>query len=281
MKFRVFSNLDYQINSASTIILNIHAIRNSAQTVLQESLELDPFIPIEEISSSPSENRYIRLESNELDSLKIAYWALIDLKCKLIPKEELFQSPIVKLEQAIIPYLFPSRYCQSDRLMRLANDKFGKIDHPYEKVRAVTDWIYHNVEYLSGSTNSQTSAFDTVTQRVGVCRDFAHLGIALCRALSIPSRYFGGYSFNLNPPDFHACFEAYLGGQWVIFDATKLVPLNGLVRVSTGRDAADAAVATFFGDVFLIAQTVNSFLAEDNFSPLYFQDLQEQGLSID
>jgi hypothetical protein len=72
MKFRVFSNLDYQINSASTIILNIHAIRNSAQTVLQESLELDPFIPIEEISSSPSENRYIRLESNELDSLKIA-----------------------------------------------------------------------------------------------------------------------------------------------------------------------------------------------------------------
>jgi transglutaminase-like putative cysteine protease len=281
MKFRVFSNLDYQIFSPSTIILNIHAIRNSAQTVLQESIELDPFITVEEMSSASNENRYIRLEANDFDSLKIAYWALVDLKTKLIPKEQLFQSSIVSLKQEIIPYLFPSRYCQSDRLMRLANDKFGRIEHPYEKVRAITDWIYNNVEYLSGSTNSQTSAFDTVTQRVGVCRDFAHLGIAMCRALSIPARYFGGYSFNLNPPDFHACFEAFLGEQWIVFDATKLVPLNGLVRISTGRDAADAAVATFFGNVSLVAQTVNSFLAEDNFSPLYFQDLEGQGLCID
>ncbi len=114
---------------------------------------------------------------------------------------------------------------------------------------AVTDWINRSIEYLSGSTNSETSACDTVTERAGVCRDFAHLGITLCRALSIPARYFTGYAFKLYPADFHACFEAYIGGHWVIFDATKLAPLNGLVKIATGRDAADAAVASIFGSV--------------------------------
>ena len=85
-----------------------------------------------------------------------------------------------------------------------------------------------------------TSAFDTVTQRAGVCRDFAHLGIAFCRALSIPARYFAGYACNMQPPDFHACFEACIGNRWFIFDPTRRAALNGLVRIATGRDAADA-----------------------------------------
>ena len=112
---------------------------------------------------------------------------------------------------------------------------------------AITDWIHANVEYLRGSTDSNTSAYDTVTQRTGVCRDFAHLGIALCRALNIPARYFSGYAYQLEPPDFHACFECFIGGSWVVFDATRLAHLNGLVRIGTGRDAADAAVASIFG----------------------------------
>ena len=85
---------------------------------------------------------------------------------------------------------------------------------------------------MRGSTNSDTSAYDTVTQRAGVCRDFAHLGIALCRALNIPARYFTGYAYELDPPDFHACFECYLGGRWMVFDATRLAHLNGLVRIA-------------------------------------------------
>ena len=112
---------------------------------------------------------------------------------------------------------------------------------------AITDWIHDNVEYVRGSTNSETSAYDTVTQRVGVCRDFAHLGIALCRALNIPARYFTGYAYELEPPDIHACFECYIGGTWMVFDATRLAHLNGLVRIAAGRDAADTAVASVFG----------------------------------
>ena len=153
--------------------------------------------------------------------------------------------------------LFPSRYCQSDRLSRLAWDLFGTIENPHEKVVAITDWIHDNVEYLRGSTDSMTSAYDTVTQRTGVCRDFAHLGIALCRALNIPARYFSGYAYQLDPPDFHACFECFIGGSWVVFDATRLAHLNGLVRIGTGRDAADAAVASIFGSATLHADAVS------------------------
>ena len=132
---------------------------------------------------------------------------------------------------------------------------------------ALTQWIYRNVEYLSGSTNSETSAYDTVTQQAGVCRDFAHLGIALCRALTIPARYFTGYAYQLFPQDFHACFEAFIGGKWLLFDATRLIPLNGLIKIAHGRDAADAAVANIFGDVNFIASNVNCQLMEEEFTP--------------
>ena len=132
---------------------------------------------------------------------------------------------------------------------------------PPSRVVAITDWIHANVEYLRGSTNPETSAYDTVTQRTGACRDFAHLGIALCRALNIPARYFTGYAYELDPPDLHACFECFIGGSWTIFDATRLAHLNGLVRVGIGRDAADAAVASIFGGARCRSMTVDCQLA--------------------
>jgi transglutaminase-like putative cysteine protease len=165
-------------------------------------------------------------------------------------------------------YLNPSRYCQSDKLFRLANNTFGHFKSSSEKVWAITEWIHNNVEYFSGFSNSQTSAYDTVTEQAGVCRDFAHLGIALCRALNIPARYFTGYSFELKPPDFHACFEAYLGNEWLLFDATRLAHLNGLVKIATGRDAADTAIAA------------NSEYADESpFEPISHDDLAHRGVS--
>jgi transglutaminase-like putative cysteine protease len=160
----------------------------------------------------------------------------------------------------------------------LANNKFGHIQNAFEKVIELTEWIHRNVEYLSGSTNSQTSAYDTVTEQAGVCRDFAHLGIALCRALTIPARYFTGYAYKLDPPDFHACFEAYLGGEWIVFDATRLAPLNGLVKIATGRDAADTAIASIFGNVLCSTITVSTACLEENFEPFYY-NTRLQGLN--
>jgi len=178
------------------------------------------------------------------------------------------------MDALVLSYLNPSRYCQSDKLYRLANNMFGHIENAFDKVLALTEWIYNNVEYLSGSTNSQTSAYDTVTEQAGVCRDFAHLGIALCRALTIPARYFTGYSYKLSPPDFHACFEAYLGGKWIIFDPTRLAPLNGLAKIATGRDAADTAIASIFGDVRFDAISVSCELADEEFQAQRFVEMK-------
>jgi transglutaminase-like putative cysteine protease len=279
MKFRVSSTVEYQVLSDATLILNIHALRTPHQTVLDESLEIDPYLKTEELISAHGENRFIRIEVPEPCNLRINYSAVVDNSVKFISYEYLDDVPISKLDTSVLSYLYPSRYCQSDKLYRLANNKFGTIDNAYLKVIELTDWIHRNVEYLSGSTNSQTSAYDTVTEQAGVCRDFAHLGIALCRALTIPARYFTGYAFKLYPPDFHACFEAYIGGEWIIFDATKLTPLNGLVKIASGRDAADTAIASIFGNVNCKDITVSSQCLDADFSPYYYIPSELQGIS--
>ena len=120
-----------------------------------------------------------------------------------------------------------------------------------------------------------------MTERSGVCRDFAHLGIAMCRALTIPARYFTGYAHQLEPQDFHACFEASIGERWLLFDAARLAPLNGLVRIATGRDAADAAVAKLFGGVVGTKVTVNCQPADEGFVPLRGEQLYRHGFSLD
>lgn len=280
MKFRVNSELNYQVLQPSTLILGIHALRTPGQTVLEEVLQVEPYIRVEEITSLANTNRFTRLEVTEPLTFTLSYQATVDTSYKEIDHHEKQGAvPVVQLDADVIPFLFPSRYCQSDKLQRLAYNKFGKIENVYLKVLAITDWIYENVEYLSGSSNAQTSAFDTVTERAGVCRDFAHLGIAMCRALSIPARYFTGYSFKLNPPDFHACFEAFIGGQWIIFDATRLAPLNGLVKIATGRDAADAAVATTFGNVSLKSIQAGCEAVDKGFKPFWNDKNSLKGLS--
>jgi transglutaminase-like putative cysteine protease len=281
MKFEVTSNIQYTVKNQTTFLFNISASKTSSQTILEEALHIEPYILAEELYLKEGQKRSIRLKSNETGSLKINYRALVNLEIEFFDKEQLNQVPIEELPADIITYLFPSRYCQSDKLIRLAQNKFGHIENSYELVCSICDWIYKNIAYISGSTGSETSALDTVTDREGVCRDFAHLGITLCRALTIPARYFSCYAYNLQPPDFHACFEAYLGGKWIIFDPTGLAPLNGLIRIGTGRDATDIAVSTYFGNVEFKSMDVLNQVQEQNFKPFYLKDLQERGICLD
>ena len=284
MRFNVASELEYSVHAASTIIFNIHALRTASQTVLAESLTIEPYIKHEEFVSSSGESRFVRLETGGLDFLKVSYRARVDIEHAMVDIELLERVPLHKLAHDIVPFLFPSRYCQSDRLGRLAYRNFGRFKTAYERVVAITEWVHENVEYVYGSTDAQTSAYDTVTQGAGVCRDFAHLSIALCRALNIPARYFTGYAYQLEPPDFHACFEAFIGGRWMLFDATRLAPLNGIVRIATGRDAADTSVATIFGLVNLQKMNVSCDVVRDEgdvFQPVTHADLGKGGVSLD
>jgi transglutaminase-like putative cysteine protease len=281
MIFHVSCKLEYTVRFPSTMILNVHAQRNSSQTVLQEEFAIEPKVRVSEFIAEGTENRFIRLETGRHKALAISYAATVDCDYQTYKAGSVEATPVAELNSATIPYLFPSRYCQSDRLNRLAWDLFGKIENPHEKVVAIADWIHDNVEYLRGTTNSVTSAFDTVTQRTGVCRDFSHLGIALCRALNIPARYFSGYAYQLEPQDFHACFECFIGGSWVVFDATRLAYLNGLVRIGTGRDAADAAVASIFGSVASKRLDVECTLGEgQKFAGVGRKQLDRRGVAL-
>ncbi len=280
MRFHVSCALEYEARFPSTLILNVHAQRTPSQTILDETFTIDPPLATTEFSSADSANRFVRIESGAHRTLVVNYAATVDCDVHIYRAGDVAVTPVAELDGATLPYLFPSRYCQSDRLSRLAWDLFGDIGNPHAKVVAISDWIYDNVEYLRGSTDSMTSAYDTVTQRTGVCRDFSHLGIALCRALNIPARYYSAYAYELDPPDFHACFECFIGGSWVVFDATRLAHLNGLVRIGTGRDAADAAVASIFGSATCTRVEVACQLADrQSFAPIGRRQLSRSGVA--
>jgi transglutaminase-like putative cysteine protease len=153
-------------------------------------------------------------------------------------------------------YTLPSRYCQSDLLGRMALGEFGHLSPGGGRVHAIADWVRQHVEYRYGTTDAKTSAFDTATERIGVCRDFAHLVIAFCRALDIPARYVAGYALGLDPPDFHGYVQVYLGGAWHNVDATFDGVRPALVPIAFGRDAADVALLTSWGPSTMVFQSV-------------------------
>ncbi|MCX2479459.1 transglutaminase family protein [Pedobacter sp. MC2016-15] len=277
MKFEVAANVSYKAFSDATLILNVQPFRSSEQVVLEESFTTSPALKMKELNAMSGEKRFKIIEIPEAGDITVSYKAIVENRFKIIPAEKLDDVPISLMPASALNYLNPSRYCQSDRLYRFAYHQFGSHQHAYQKVMAVRDWIYRNVQY-GGFTTAQTSAYDTITEQIGVCRDFAHLGVALCRALTIPARYFTGYAYRLTPPDFHACFEAYLGGHWIVIDATKLAPLNGLVKIATGVDAVDTAFASIFGNLQFLNMNVNTKSLNAVFEELDF-DSTSQGYS--
>lgn len=248
-QFRVGCDLAYQVAGPSAFILNIAAASNSTQTVLGEKIESTPRGSFEECRMGPEDRRQHRFRTNASGPLRIRYSALVEIAHHVDPATEIPEVAAADLPSEVIPYLYPSRYCESDLLIRLAASEFGHLQSGFSRVTAICNWVHDKVEYLRGTSDAMTSAYDTVTERAGVCRDFAHLSIAFCRALSIPARFVAGYTLHLEPPDFHACFEAFLGDRWYFFDATRLAPQTGFVRIGTGRDAADTSFATIFGPV--------------------------------
>jgi transglutaminase-like putative cysteine protease len=145
--------------------------------------------------------------------------------------------------------LRPSRYCPSDELEGFATTEFDRSRPPAELVPAVADWVHRRLVYTSGSSRPVDTAVDTLLAGQGVCRDYAHLTITLLRALDIPARLVAVYAPGLSPMDFHAVVEADVDGTWCVVDATRLAPTRSLVRICSGRDAADTAFLSLFGGV--------------------------------
>lgn len=250
MLFKIQSELTYEVYSPTTYIFNIQAAKTASQTILEESITLTPDLKFEEFTLYNSETRFIKMQIN-YGTFTITYKANVEVPFIFTDENTVYNTvPFVEMDNEVLPYISPSRYCESDKLMQFASKEFGHLTTVYEKAEAINNWVFNSIQYICGSTNSNISACDTLISRIGVCKDFAHVGIALCRALDIPARYCTGYASGLIPPDIHACFEAYIGGQWHLFDPTGLSAKNGFVKIAHGKDAAEAAVTTYFGNTF-------------------------------
>ena len=171
------------------------------------------------------------------------------------PMSERDEKGLVARHAEVLPYLSPSRYCPSDQFGRFVTREFGDTSGG-TRVLAILDWIGANIDYEHGVSDTETTAARTFIDRAGVCRDFTHLGMTLCRASGIPARAVSAYAHQLEPPDFHAVFEVWLDNGWWLVDPTRLAPVEGLVRIACGRDAADIAFLTTQGRCELVRQTV-------------------------
>jgi len=259
--------LKYEIaDNTADFVFNIHAAQTPWQSVFAEAVMLSQSVPNMVYTDPTFGSRYMRIRAQP-GPLTVRYDATVDITHHFEPPARIEEVPIARLAPEVLPFIYPSRYCQSDRLRRYATREFGHLRQGYWRVQAIRDWVCQRTAFTVGSSNISTSAVDTLVEQVGICRDFAHLMIALCRAVNIPARFVTGIDYGAAPelglPDFHAYVEAFLGDRWYLFDPTGISPPMGLVRIGTGRDAADVSFATMFGSVKSSAPVITIRAVDD------------------
>lgn len=259
--------LAYEVDApGADFVFNIHVAHTPSQVVLTENLSLSQTVVPQVYTDPATGNRYMRVHALP-GLLKLSYSAVVEITHHFTEPALVTEVPVCDLPPDVMGYIYPSRYCQSDRLVKLAINEFGGLMKGYGRVLAIRDWIQRRVTFTSNASNSSTSAVDTLIEQVGVCRDFAHLMIALCRAVNIPARFATGTDYGadpaLGPPDFHAYVEVYLGDRWYIVDPSGTGVPMGFIRFGTGRDAADVAFASIFGGVRSGAPVIRAQAVED------------------
>ncbi|GAA5495674.1 hypothetical protein Rhal01_01853 [Rubritalea halochordaticola] len=249
MQFLTTAQLEYDLMSEATVLASIKCMRTPGQHVSNELLTSSRPVEMVDLVHDMAEGTFTRITIFTPGHLSIIYSAKVVPSHALVAGTSLTSPHPGTMGAELLPFIYPSRYCQSDQLRNVAESIAGPDGSAFSRVSRIVEWIYQHIRYSPGTTNEQDSATDVLIKRSGVCRDFAHLAIALVRSLSIPARYLTAYASQLEPQDFHACFEAYLGEQWCLFDPTHLAPLNGIVRIASGHDASDTAVASLYGDI--------------------------------
>jgi len=253
MRVRIETRLDYDFPERAESLLHIEAALSGDQTVIDERLAFDP--PVAAVRRDDPTTGERRLAFTHQGRLAIAYDAEVEIHDRHMALADAAQHAIADLPIHTLPYLRGSRYCPSDIFETIADQKFAGLTGG-ARVAAIAAWIASHVTYEIGCSDARTTALETYVQRAGVCRDFAHLAVTLCRASDIPARVASVYALTLDPPDFHAVVEVFVGGRWRLLDPTGLAPIDGLVRIAYGRDAADVAFLTIFGKATMVSQSV-------------------------
>ena len=249
----IAASLDYRLDRPADVLLAIEAIPMADQQLASDLLTVKGSSPLLTIEGMDGLGRRTWLHADGLISIR--YTAAATIARAPTNIVGLGVVPHSALPPAYISYLMPSRYCPSDRFEHFVATRFDASDKG-QQVLDMAGWVFENLTYMAGSSNGSTTAADTFLSRQGVCRDFAHLLIALCRAADIPARMVSAYALDLDPPDFHAVVEVYLDGKWHLVDPSRLVPEINLVRIAVGRDATDVGFMTIFGSAQMIAQSV-------------------------
>ncbi|MEY2883673.1 MAG: hypothetical protein RL490_1397 [Pseudomonadota bacterium] len=250
LRVSVQSRLAFNFPQPTETIAAILAAHAPGQIVESESLTVSTGVRLAESQDPVSGARLLR--GCLSGPVTLDYQAVVRIAPRLDLPATLQVAPWSQLPVAVLPYLLPSRYCPVDQFLRFAAREFGHIAPGGARALAILDWLAVHVDYVHGVSNGNTDAAATFIDRAGVCRDFTHLGMTLCRAAGIPARAVAAYALALDPPDFHAVFEVFLDGGWWLVDPTRLAPVAGMVRIAHGRDAADIAFLTTAG---LVEQT--------------------------
>ncbi len=233
------------METSTSLVLMLRPRSGAQQWVARESYTLTPYIPVEE---------YTDIYGNLCQRLvaPLGYFSIhTSAEVKTSDYEDsapgAYFVEIHNLPESVLTYLLPSRYCESDRFSDLTQDIIAGEQLGYDQVASIDQWIRQCISYNPGSSTFPVSAVEVNQRGEGVCRDLAHLGIAMCRSISIPARLVVGYLYGLYPMDLHAWFEAYVGGRWYTFDPTQQELRGGRVAIAYGRDAADVSVYHQFG----------------------------------
>lgn len=249
MQLNAGCELRFEAHAPTPLVLMLRPRSGAGQWIIREEYQITPAVNVTEFTDVYG-NLCQRLVAPQ-GEFSIHFTATVQTADQIDVAPGAPYTPVEDLPDDVLHYTLPSRYCQSDQLGDLATEITNGAEPGYDQAEAIRAWINTNVRYEYGTSDASTSATDTARARVGVCRDFTHLGISLCRALNIPARMVVGYLHELDPMDLHAWFEAYADGRWFTFDATQTEPRGNRITVAYGRDAADVAFTTQFGPMTL------------------------------
>lgn len=253
MKLEISASLNYRLSEPVDLMLQIEAANGHGQRVLDASLDVGApeFVARVPAADGICEPIWLRAEG----SLRAEYRALVEIDRPDADFRSLAAVPLHRLPAGAIPYLNESRYCPSNKFHAFVERRFG--DHEGgAKIGRMRDWIESRFTYVSGSSDAETGALDSFVERRGVCRDYAHVMIALARAAHIPARMASAYALRVAPQDFHAVAEVFLDGDWHLVDATGMARASEMARICVGRDAADISFLTAYRDIAFVSQSV-------------------------
>ena len=253
MRLKVEATLSYVIREPAHVLLAIEAAPTREQHLVEDRLTVQGAGPLRTVPGDDQIGR--RTWTHAHGAFHADYCGTFEIDRNVEPIAGLAAPTLSELPAEVIPYLWPSRFCESDRFVSFVKREFGHLAGG-SQINAMARWIGENIDYRIGSSHGTTSAVDTFVARQGVCRDYAHVMAAMARAADIPARLVSTYAWALQPQDFHAVVDVWLDGRWRLIDASGLAPVEGLVRIAVGRDATDIAFMTIFGTADLVEQGV-------------------------